>query len=163
MLLYFGTADDQIPWLGAGIGIVLGVIIVIADFLYTSKPTVNIFFYLLCGVSFKLCVLQHPMLMAITTISIAIFGYGIARVCRYYVKCQRDGMLQAPVDLCKWSNMFSFKDRKLFISKKSQLQIKYFNKFFYIYNLITFVNSFSFIRVSFVCDNYTLMYRMTLK
>lgn len=50
------------------------------------------------------------MLMAITTISIAIFGYGIARVCRYYVKCQRDGMLQAPVDLCKLNTMLTFRD-----------------------------------------------------
>lgn len=35
------TAEEQIPWLGAGIGIILGAIIVIADFLFTSNPTVN--------------------------------------------------------------------------------------------------------------------------
>lgn len=34
-------ADEQIPWLGAGIGIVLGAIVVISDFLLTSKPTVS--------------------------------------------------------------------------------------------------------------------------
>lgn len=33
-------ADEQIPWLGAGIGIILGAIIVIADFAFTVSPTV---------------------------------------------------------------------------------------------------------------------------
>ena len=34
-------ADEVIPWLGAGIGIVVGVIIVIADCIFTHKPTVS--------------------------------------------------------------------------------------------------------------------------
>lgn len=34
-------ADEVIPWLGAGIGIVIGVIIVIADCIFTHKPTVS--------------------------------------------------------------------------------------------------------------------------
>ncbi|GLV31626.1 Stress induced phosphoprotein 1 [Carabus blaptoides fortunei] len=75
-------ADDQIPWLGAGIGIVLGVIIVIADFICTNKPT-----------------LTHPLLMASLTIAIAMMGYGAARAFRYYVKCQRNGLLEVPVFL----------------------------------------------------------------
>jgi hypothetical protein len=33
------SADDQIPWLGAGVGIIMGVIIVIADQILTYKPT----------------------------------------------------------------------------------------------------------------------------
>ncbi|KAJ8948933.1 hypothetical protein NQ314_008311 [Rhamnusium bicolor] len=35
-------ADETVPWLGAGIGIVVGVIIVIADCLFTFKPTLKI-------------------------------------------------------------------------------------------------------------------------
>lgn len=35
-------ADQQIPWLGAGIGIILGVIVVIADYLFTNKPTLTV-------------------------------------------------------------------------------------------------------------------------
>ena len=33
------SADDQIPWLGAGVGIIMGVIIVMADHILTYKPT----------------------------------------------------------------------------------------------------------------------------
>lgn len=36
------SADDQVPWLGAGIGIVLGVVIVIGDFIFTNKPTLTV-------------------------------------------------------------------------------------------------------------------------
>lgn len=35
-------ADDQIPWLGAGIGIILGVTIVIADQLLTTQPSLTV-------------------------------------------------------------------------------------------------------------------------
>ncbi|KAJ3641545.1 hypothetical protein Zmor_028048 [Zophobas morio] len=73
-------ADEVIPWLGAGIGIVVGVIIVIADCIFTHKPT-------------------HPLLMAFVTIVIAMVGYGIAKTYRYYVRCQRDGLLDPPLDL----------------------------------------------------------------
>lgn len=36
------SADDQLPWVGAGIGIVLGAVILIANYLYAAKPTVGI-------------------------------------------------------------------------------------------------------------------------
>lgn len=75
-------ADEQIPWLGAGLGIIIGVIIVIADQVLVATPT-----------------LAHPVLMALLTIAIAIIGYGIARGFRYYVTCQREGLLEPPVDL----------------------------------------------------------------
>ncbi|KAJ9582179.1 hypothetical protein L9F63_003478, partial [Diploptera punctata] len=75
-------ADDQIPWLGAGVGIIMGVIIVIADQILTYTPT-----------------LVHPVLMALLTIAVAMVGYGIARCFRYYVKCQRGALLEPPVDL----------------------------------------------------------------
>jgi hypothetical protein len=38
-LKYIVSADDQIPWLGAGVGIIMGVIIVAADHILTHKPT----------------------------------------------------------------------------------------------------------------------------
>ncbi|KAF5308395.1 hypothetical protein FQR65_LT06216 [Abscondita terminalis] len=75
-------ADAQIPWVGSGIGIVIGVIIVIADYICTSKPT-----------------LTHPILMALLTITISMMGYGIARGVRYYVKCQRNSLIEVPINL----------------------------------------------------------------
>ncbi|KAF5270975.1 hypothetical protein FQA39_LY08278 [Lamprigera yunnana] len=75
-------ADAQIPWVGAGIGIVLGVVIAIGDYVFTTKP-----------------VLTHPILMALLPIMIAMAGYGIARAIRYYVKCQRNSLIEVPIDL----------------------------------------------------------------
>lgn len=75
-------ADQQIPWLGAGVGIILGVIVVIADYVFTNKPT-----------------LTYPLLMALLTISIAMLGFVIAKGFRYFIKCQRKSLLDPPVDL----------------------------------------------------------------
>ena len=53
-------ADKQIPWVGAGIGIIIGVIIVLADYLIVDKPVlvVMIIFWLLIQLipSLTLCV-----------------------------------------------------------------------------------------------------------
>lgn len=75
-------ADQQIPWLGAGVGIILGVMVVIADYVFTNKPT-----------------LTHPLLMALLTISIAMIGFCIAKGFRYFVKCQRKSLIETPIDL----------------------------------------------------------------
>ncbi|GLG95870.1 hypothetical protein R5R35_007893 [Gryllus longicercus] len=75
-------ADDQIPWLGAGVGIITGVLIVLADRILTRSPT-----------------LTHPILMVLLTLTIAMLGYAIARAFRYYVKCQRSSLLEPPLDL----------------------------------------------------------------
>nr|XP_018906525.1 PREDICTED: hsp70-Hsp90 organizing protein 3-like [Bemisia tabaci] len=82
-------ADSQIPWLGAGIGIIIGVIIVISDQIATKKPTVT-----------------HPLLMALVTMAISLIGYGVGWMNRYYVKCNRDHLLDPPIDLLK-----EFKDQ----------------------------------------------------
>ena len=82
LLIQDRRADQQIPWLGAGVGIILGVIVVIADYVFTNKPT-----------------LTHPFLMALLTISIAMLGFTIAKGFRYFVKCQRKSLLDPPVDL----------------------------------------------------------------
>ncbi|KAI9556909.1 Hsp70/Hsp90 organizing protein-like protein [Daphnia sinensis] len=75
-------ADRQIPWLGAGIGIIVGVIIVLADYLIVDKP-----------------VLVHPILKVLMTIAISFIGFGFCKLYRYYVKNQRDSLLQPPFDL----------------------------------------------------------------
>lgn len=75
-------ADEQIPWLGAGVGIIIGVVIVISDQTIAPKPT-----------------LTHPIIMALLTISIALIGYAIAKGIRYYTKCQRKALLEPPIDL----------------------------------------------------------------
>nr|XP_012140752.1 PREDICTED: stress-induced-phosphoprotein 1-like isoform X1 [Megachile rotundata] len=82
LLIQDKRADQQIPWLGAGVGIILGVIVVIADYVFTNKPT-----------------LTHPLLMVLLTMSIAMLGFGIAKGFRYFVKCQRKSLLEPPVDL----------------------------------------------------------------
>ncbi|XP_076643686.1 uncharacterized protein LOC143353954 [Halictus rubicundus] len=82
LLIKDKRADQQIPWLGAGVGIILGVIVVIADYVFTNKPS-----------------LTHPLLMASLTMSIAMLGFGVAKGFRYFVKCQRKSLLEPPIDL----------------------------------------------------------------
>ncbi|XP_076288950.1 serine/threonine-protein phosphatase 5-like [Lasioglossum baleicum] len=82
LLIKDKRADQQIPWLGAGVGIILGVIVVIADYVFTNKPS-----------------LTHPLLMALLTMSIAMLGFGVAKGFRYFVKCQRKSLLEPPMDL----------------------------------------------------------------
>lgn len=41
-------AEKQIPWLGAGIGIVLGVLIVLADYLIANKSVLTVQFISVC-------------------------------------------------------------------------------------------------------------------
>lgn len=38
-------------------------------------------------------------MMVLMTMGVAMVGYGLARGFRYYVKCQRNSMLEAPPDL----------------------------------------------------------------
>jgi len=74
--------ESRVPWVGAGIGIILGVIIVISDTLLTKSPT-----------------LKHPSLMVLMVIIISIVCYAVARLIRYYTKQQRLGLLDPPLDL----------------------------------------------------------------
>lgn len=43
--------------------------------------------------------MQHPVLMALLTISIAMLGFAAAKGFRYFVKCQRKSLLEPPIDL----------------------------------------------------------------
>lgn len=72
--------DDQIPWVGCGVGIILSACMVVTDYLYTKSPT-------------------HPALMCFLTIFVSIIGYGLSKAYRYYVKCQRNSLLEAPINL----------------------------------------------------------------
>lgn len=72
--------DDQIPWVGCGVGIILSACMVVTDYLYTRNPT-------------------HPALLCFLTIFVSSIGYGLAKAYRYYVKCQRKSLLEPPINL----------------------------------------------------------------
>ncbi|KAL1117877.1 hypothetical protein AAG570_004190, partial [Ranatra chinensis] len=74
--------NEQVPWLGAGIGIIAGVAIVVADQVFTVTPSIN-----------------HPILMALLTISVAVLGFGMAKGYAYFINCQQKGLLDAPVEM----------------------------------------------------------------
>uniref|UniRef100_A0A336KDY4 CSON015246 protein n=1 Tax=Culicoides sonorensis TaxID=179676 RepID=A0A336KDY4_CULSO len=74
--------DKRVPWVGAGIGIVLGVIIVILDQLVTKVPTVS-----------------HPALMVFLVMIISGVFWGIAKAYRFYSKDQKKGLLDPPLEL----------------------------------------------------------------
>lgn len=42
------------------------------------------------------------MLMAFVTIAIAMVGYGIAKLYRYWVKTRKNGLLEPPIDLSEY-------------------------------------------------------------
>ncbi|XP_014602148.1 PREDICTED: hsp70-Hsp90 organizing protein 3-like isoform X1 [Polistes canadensis] len=108
MLMKDRRADQQIPWLGAGVGIILGVIVVIADYVFTNKPT-----------------LTHPLLMALLTISIAMLGFCIAKGFRYFVKCQRKSLLEPPIDLYPESNKDKFENNEADKENEQEKHPKY--------------------------------------
>uniref|UniRef100_A0A6M2DCB8 Putative serine/threonine-protein phosphatase 5-like diachasma alloeum n=1 Tax=Xenopsylla cheopis TaxID=163159 RepID=A0A6M2DCB8_XENCH len=74
--------DARAPWLGALIGIVIGILIVIADSVFTNKPS-----------------LKNPVLIVLMMLAISMLGYVIARGVRLYIKNQRTCLLQPPPDL----------------------------------------------------------------
>lgn len=74
--------DSRVPWVGAGIGIVVGVIIVLLDQLVTKKPTVG-----------------HPALMVLLVMIISAIAFGCAKMYRVYIKDQRKGLLDPPLEL----------------------------------------------------------------
>lgn len=74
--------ERRLPWVGAGIGIILGVIISLSDQLLTKTPTI-----------------RHPALMVFLVMVIACLGYIIARSIRYYIRLEKKSLLEPPVDL----------------------------------------------------------------
>lgn len=61
--------DEQIPWLGAGIGIILGVSLVLADYTLASKKALN-----------------NPMTMLLVPCVCALIGFFVAKAIRYFQK-----------------------------------------------------------------------------
>uniref|UniRef100_T1JJA0 Uncharacterized protein n=1 Tax=Strigamia maritima TaxID=126957 RepID=T1JJA0_STRMM len=74
--------EMQIPWLGAAIGFVIGVLVVIGDHVVADAS-----------------VLSHPLLKILVVLTMTGVGYGFARLYRYYIRIQRDSLLEPPVDL----------------------------------------------------------------
>lgn len=74
--------DTKTPWLGAGIGIIIGVVICLLDQLATKTPTVG-----------------HPALMVLLVMTISGIVFGCAKLYRMYVKDQRKGLLDPPLEL----------------------------------------------------------------
>ncbi|CAO1433953.1 unnamed protein product [Diamesa tonsa] len=70
--------EARVPWIGAAIGIIIGITITLAD-QFTKKPSI-----------------KAPTLMVFLVIIIACVGFGISKLLRYYVKAQRKGMLEPP-------------------------------------------------------------------
>jgi len=42
---------------------------------------------------------QHPILKVMLTIAVSLLGFGLCKSYRYYVKNQREALIQPPVDL----------------------------------------------------------------
>lgn len=73
--------EKNVPWVGAGVGVILGCTIVISD-QFTKTPSVS-----------------HPILMVLLVMIAASIGYGIAKSFRYYLKFHRKGMIESPTEL----------------------------------------------------------------
>lgn len=72
--------EKNVPWVGAGVGVILGCAIVISD-QFTKKPSVT-----------------QPFLMVFLVMIAATIGFGIAKTFRYYLKFHRKGMIEPPTE-----------------------------------------------------------------
>ena len=79
--------DRQLPWVGAGIGLILGVLLVVGDAVVATTS-----------------VLSHPVLQALITIVFSMSGLGLGNLFRWYTHNQRKGLLEPPIDLLGESN-----------------------------------------------------------
>lgn len=70
--------EKNVPWVGAGVGVIVGCTIVISD-QFTKTPSVS-----------------RPILMVLLVMIAASIGYGIAKSFRYYLKFHRNGMIEPP-------------------------------------------------------------------
>lgn len=73
--------ENNVPWVGSGVGVILGIIIVISD-QFTTKPSV-----------------RHPILMVFLVMIAATIGFAIAKACRYYLKLHRKSLIEQPTNL----------------------------------------------------------------
>ena len=73
--------EKNVPWVGAGVGVIIGCTIVIFD-QFTKKPSVS-----------------HPIIMVLLVMIAALIGFGVAKSFRYYLKFHRKGMIEPPNEL----------------------------------------------------------------
>ncbi|CRL07869.1 CLUMA_CG020823, isoform A [Clunio marinus] len=73
--------EKNVPWVGAGVGVIVGCAIVISD-QFTKTPSV-----------------RHPILMVLLVMIAASIGFAIAKSFRFYLKFHRKGMIEAPTEL----------------------------------------------------------------
>lgn len=74
--------DQQTPWVAAGIGLILGVLVVVGDAVLADEP-----------------MLTHPVLQSIITIVFSVLGLMLGYCYRWYIKNQRKALLEPPIDL----------------------------------------------------------------
>ncbi|KAL1508913.1 hypothetical protein ABEB36_003732 [Hypothenemus hampei] len=72
--------DKDVPWVGAGVGIIIGAAYVLSKMFYKNS-------------------FQHPLFMCFTTIFIAMVGRFIAKTIRVYMKNQEKKLLEPPDNL----------------------------------------------------------------
>lgn len=73
--------DQQTPWVGAGIGLILGVLVVVGDAALAKES-----------------VLTHPVLQSLVTIVFSLLGLGLGYCYRAYVQNTRKSLLERPLD-----------------------------------------------------------------
>lgn len=74
--------DNQIPWVGAATGFVLGVLIVIFDVGIREQPY-----------------LVNPLLMTLVVMTTSLVCFGLARFHRNTLQSQRKSLLEPPLDI----------------------------------------------------------------
>lgn len=73
--------ERNVPYVGAGCGVIIAIIIIILD-QFTKNPS-----------------LKNPLLMVIMIMLVAGFGFMIAKIFRYYLKLYRRGLIEPPTKL----------------------------------------------------------------
>jgi hypothetical protein len=75
--------EKNVPFVGAGCGVIFAIIVVILDQL-TKTPA-----------------LKNPLLQVSIVILVAGFGFMVAKLFRYYLKLHRKGLIEPPNELSK--------------------------------------------------------------
>ncbi|XP_045101842.1 heat shock protein sti1 homolog isoform X2 [Portunus trituberculatus] len=79
--------DQQTPWVGAGIGLILGVLVVVGDAAVANAS-----------------ILTHPVLQSLVTIVFSLLGLGLGFCYRAYIQNTRKALLERPLDLMDMDN-----------------------------------------------------------
>lgn len=74
--------EKNVPWVGAGCGLITGCAIVVLDRFITRTPSIH-----------------HPFVMVFLVIVLSAIGWAIARTVRYYMKLHRKGMIEVPTEM----------------------------------------------------------------